>query len=196
MCLFRRRCINERPSLSPLPPPRQIGSFYSVFRNVPYIDGGYCSDFKQFCPPTFQKNECLKVSTTFLGPDLRGTPPATPATCPAVTAPNTVPNLGKPYYTPADASLWTLPQGSCAVPAQAAAVGATPGAVPLLAQGVSAKPDIHPFFYAPLPTAIASACDWLALSSNPTPTPAEVQAQYQHGIDSALGWADAHGYCA
>jgi hypothetical protein len=158
------------------------------------IDGGYCSDFKQVCPPTLEKDECLKVSTTFLGPNLRGTTPATPANCVSVTATNNVPYIGKPYYTPADQSLWTLPQGQCAVASQKAAVGAA--TTPFVAQGVSAKPDIHPFFYAPLPTAIASGCDWLALSSNPAPTTAEVQAQYQHGIDSALGWADAHGYCA
>ena len=139
-------------------------------------------------------SKCLKLSTTFLGPNLDGAIP-TPQTCPAVTAPNYLPYPKAPYYVPADRSTWTLPQGSCADPAAVTAVKA--GATPHVRQGVTAKPDIHPAFYAPLPSLFPSGCAWLAASLGAMPGGlAGYKAVYEHGYASGAGWADAHGYCA
>jgi len=173
-------------------------AFYSSFRGAPFIDGGYCSDLSTICSASLDK--CMKVGTAFLGPNLRGTAVPTPpgvgsTACPYLVPPNLLPNPGKPYFTPADTSLWTLPSGSCRSPADIAAVGAK--TTPFVAQGVTAKPDIHPTFYAPLPALFADGCQWLQSGlSEPPGGVAGLDAIYQHGYDSAAGWADAHGYCA
>lgn len=77
--------------------------------------------------------------------------------------------------------------------ADKAAAGVPP---PLVAQGVTAKPDIHPFFYAPLPALIADSCEWLKESSIPSTNLAVLDALFEHGVESGLGWASAQGYCA
>lgn len=167
--------------------------FFSLFRGAPFIDGGFCSDFAQMCASS--PSSCLKLSTTFLGPDLNGGSVPTPATCPAVTPANNLPFPAAEYYVPADWSSWTLPQGSCANSTAVASVKA--GAIPYVRQGVTAKPDIHPAFYAPLPSSFPSACAWLAASAGVMPGGLEwYKAVYEHGYASGAGWADAHGYCA
>lgn len=168
------------------------GTFYSVFRGAPYIDGGYCADFAQLCAKAPSK--CLKLSTTFMGPNLRGTLPPTSDNCKALSAPNYLPYPGKPYYVPADRSSWTLPQFGCADPAAKEAAKAT--TTPFVVQGVTAKPDIYPAFYAPLPSVFASGCTWLEAASKPDLVSDELDQMYQHGYASGLGWADKHGYCA
>ena len=118
-----------------------------------------------------------------------------PPDCASVTAPNLLPRPDKPYYTPADQSLWKLPRGSCRSPADVAA--AKVKTTPFVAQGVSAKPDIHPAFFTPLPDAFADGCEWLSTSTNPAQvSPARLQAMFDHGVAAGLGWADANGYCA
>lgn len=167
-------------------------AFFANFRGAAMIDGGYCADYAQLCSKSIDK--CLKVGTAFLGPNLRGTAAPTPASCPYAVAPNLLPNPGKPYYTPADTSTWTLPAGSCRSAADVAAAGVK--TTPFVAQGVTAKPDIHPTFHAPLPTLFADGCQWLETGLAPPPGGlAGFKAVYDHGVDSATGWADAHGYC-
>lgn len=170
-------------------------TFYNLFRGAPYIDGGYCTDFAQLCPKGAAK--CLKMSTEFLGPALpAGTPFPTDANCPIVNPPNYLPVVAKPYYTPGDRALWKLPQGSCLSQADRTAVNLHPRHVP---QGVTAKPDIHPAFYAPLPPEFADGCAWITAALEPSPAPtlqATFDAEFNHGYASAVGWADAHGYCA
>ena len=62
---------------------------------------------------------------------------------------------------------------------------------------MTAKPDIHPTFYAPLPTVFNSGCEWLATSSAPPfASLAGFDDVYQHGYESRLGWASENGYCA
>lgn len=109
--------------------------------------------------------------------------------------PNFLPSVGKAYYTPGDRSTWTLPQGSCLSEADKQAVNTAPRHV---AQGVTAKPDIHPAFYAPLPPVFTDGCAWLAASLAPPPGQLldGLQAEFDHGYASAASWADAHGYCA
>ena len=162
---------------------------------APYIDGGYCTDFAQLCPKDLTK--CLKISTEFLGPALpAGTPFPTDGNCPVVNPANFLPSVGKPFYTPADRASWKLPQGSCLSDADKAAINLHPRHVP---QGVTAKPDIHPAFYAPLPPQFASGCAWIEAALEPAPAPtvqATLDAEFAHGYASATGWADAHGYCA
>ena len=104
-------------------------------------------------------------------------------------------NVGKGYYTPADEKEWKLPNGNCRSPADVAAAKAN--STPFIPQSVTALPDIHPTFYAPLPPIFNSGCEWLATSSSPPfPGLAGFQAVYDHGYESGLGWASANGYCA
>ena len=99
------------------------------------------------------------------------------------------------YYTPADEKTWTLPNGSCLNPNEVAAAKAN--TTPFVLHAVTARPDIHPTFYAPLPAVFANGCEWLATSSSPPfPGLAGFGAVYQHGYESALGWASENGYCA
>ena len=99
------------------------------------------------------------------------------------------------YYTPADEKTWTLPNGSCLNLNDVAAAKAN--TTPFVPFGVTARPDIHPTFYAPLPAVFANGCEWLATSSSPPfPGLAGFGAVYQHGYESALGWASENGYCA
>jgi hypothetical protein len=170
--------------------------FYNIFRGAPYIDGGYCADYAQLCAKSPKK--CLKLSTTFLGPNLGGTPVPTTANCAAVTAPNYLPYPGKPYFVPSDRAAWTLPQGPCTDPAAKEAVGlGVQNKVVFVEQGTTAKPDIHPAFYAPLPAIFGGGCNWLTSSTGDVPGGAAgFLAMYTHGLASGTGWADAHGYCA
>jgi hypothetical protein len=171
-------------------------AFYNIFRGAAYVDGGYCADFAQTCSKSLDK--CLKLSTSFLGPSLNGFPMPTAETCDAVNAPNLLPNPGKPYFVPADPATWTLPRGPCSIPENPIQASVTKAN--FVAQGVSAKPDIHPAFYAPLPSVFTQGpCQWLSTASNvniPTPKPVALQAIYDHGYASGIGWADANGYCA
>ena len=62
-------------------------------------------------------------------------------------------------------------------------------------------PHPHPppslAFYTGLPPPFTDGCQWLASSTNPPPGFLDgFNAIYQHGVDAAHGWADAHGYCA
>jgi hypothetical protein len=148
------------------------------------VDGGYCADYAQLCPkgPT----KCVKLSTTFIGPDLQGTPYPTVENCKQyIVPPDVLPNPNKPYYTPSP-SLWEpRPEGTCED-------------VPFVAQGVTAKPDIYPFFYSTLPTAtFPDGCDWLSLGLNPTRggEPAIIEAAFEVGRAAAIGWAATQGYC-
>ena len=185
--------------------------------------------------------------------------PPLPSECPLYAVdPGFLPYPAKPYYTPADKAEWKLPYGSCRDPLAVAAVGAA--TTRFVAQGVTAKPDIHPgewgsggvcgagcgppagnteekkktreregvgdrarywwprplsflplthaqrhphphpppsAFYTGLPPPFTDGCQWLASSTNPPPGFLDgFNAIYQHGVDAAHGWADAHGYCA
>ena len=113
--------------------------------------------------------------------------------CPAVSPPNLLPHPDKPYFTPSDNSTWKLPRGSCASDADKAAVQLA--STRFVRQGVTARPQIHPTFYAPLPDAFDSGCTWLAASATGVTLP-RLQAMFEHGLASAVGWADANGYCA
>ena len=141
-------------------------AFFRSFRGSAFIDGGFCSDFAQLCPGGLAEGtKCLKMATTFLGPNLRGTAMPTVNNCPAVTPRNKWVNVGKGYYTPADEKTWTLPNGSCQDPVAVKAAKAD--ATPFVPFGVTARPDIHPSFYAPLPAVFPTGCEWLASSSAP-----------------------------
>ena len=162
---------------------------YTVFRGSAYIDGGYCANYAQLCPKTGEAalTKCLKLSTAFLGPNLAGTPPPTYANCPNGTVkPDYLPYPGKPYYTPANQALWAPRSAQCEED------------VPFVPQGVSAKPDIMPFFYAPINTTIfPTGCDWqskgLAFGGINLET---LQAMFDQGVAEGQGWADQHGYCS
>ena len=158
------------------------------------IDGGCCADFAQLCAKAPSK--CLKLSTTFMGPNLRGTLLPTSDNCKALAAPNYLRYPGKPYYVPSDQSSWTLPQFGCADLALKAAAKAE--TTPFVVQGVTAKPDIYPALYAPLPSVFDSGCMWLEAASDATLVQGQVvyPAMHQHGYASGLGWADKYGYCA
>jgi len=88
-------------SVSDMIPCFTDNGFYNTFRGSAFIDGGYCSDFAQLCPgglastPGAAGTKCLKMATTFLGPDLRGTPLPTVNNCPASTPRNKWVNVGK-----------------------------------------------------------------------------------------------------
>ena len=172
-------------------------TFYNVFRGAPYIDGGYCVDYAQLCPKDVTALDCLKISTEFLGPALPpGTPFPTEQNCPiGVVPPNFLPRVGKPYFTPNDRSTWKLPQGSCLSASDVAAVNVMPRHVP---QGVTARPGIHPAFFAQLNASVfADGCKWLEAGFSPVPAPtfdATLDAMFDHGYGSGTGWADAHGY--
>jgi hypothetical protein len=116
------------------------------------------------------------------------------STCKAYVPPNYLPYPGKPYYVPANRNEWTLPQGPCTLPPNPLEVSVT--AAPFVAQGVTAKPDIHPAFYAPLPSKYPTACKWLEQATDPATTAADLDVVFQHGYASGIGWADANGYCA
>lgn len=106
-------------------------------------------------------------------------------------------NLGKGYYTPANENEWKLPSGNCRNPADVSAAKAN--ATPFVSSGITARPDIHPTFYAPLPQLFNSGCEWLATSVAPPPSAPGLtafDAVYQHGFESGLGWANENGYCA
>lgn len=99
--------------------------------------------------------------------------------------------------TPTNRSTWTLPQGSCLNDTDKAAVNITPRHVP---QGATARPDIHPAFYAPLPAEFADGCEWIKTALVPLPGRdgsynAGLDATYNHGYASGAGWADQHGFC-
>ena len=170
--------------------------FYGLFRGSGFIDGGYCGEFEQLCPfgPGSAASKCLKVTSSFLGPNLRGTPLPDAGNCPAFTPRNIWPNNGKGYYTPSNEALWTLPRGSCLDAAAAASVGVS--STPFV-PALTGRADIHPTFYAPLPPIFANGCQWLTSSTAPTfPGLAGFGDIYQHGYDSGLGWAAQNGYCA
>lgn len=70
--------------------------------------------------------------------------------------------------------------------------------VPFVVQYLTAKPDIYPFFYSPLPTdTLATACDWLSLSLNSTAgaIPANIKLMFDTGYAAAAGWSKQEGYC-
>jgi hypothetical protein len=163
---------------------------YAVFRGSAYIDGGYCADFAQLCPKTGEAalTKCLKLSTAFLGPNLAGTLPPTTANCPVVLPPDYLPYPGKPYYTPANQALWAPRNVQC--------VAGADGGVPFVLQGISAKPDIMPFFHAPLPTnAFPTGCVWLGSALDFGINPTKFAVMYAQGVAEGYGWADQHGYC-
>ena len=102
-----------------------------------------------------------------------------------------LPNPAKPYLVPKDNGTW--------VPRPFACDGAAaPEDVPFTRQGVTAKPDIYPFFYQSLSPAFANGCDWLSSARGPNPANAQAQilAEFMTGVAEAIGWADAQGYCA
>ena len=186
-------------AVSDLIPCFTDATFYNLFRGSAFIDGGYCSDFAQLCPggvaaPGATGTKCLKMATTFLGPNLRGTPLPTPENCPSATPRNKWVNVGKGYYTPAEEKEWKLPRGDCRNPADVASVKAN--TTPFVPFGATALPDIHPTFYAPLPPVFNNGCEWLATSSSPPfPGLAGFAEVYAHGYESGLGWASENGYC-
>lgn len=153
------------------------------------IDGAYCADYAQLCPKTASK--CVKISTTFIGPDLAGTPYPTVANCPDnTTAPTLLPNPAKPYLTPKDTAVWKGLTETC----PAVLVSGRASRVPFVEQGMTAKPDIFPFFYSQLPTDVfPTACDWLGQARN---LDLDVDAIFEVGQAAATGWARQNGYCA
>jgi hypothetical protein len=64
-----------------------------------------------------------------------------------------------------------------------------------VAHGVTARPDVHPTFYSPLPAAFATGCDWLRASLVPGGL-AQFDAIFEHGVEAGRGWAEQNGYCA
>ena len=61
--------------------------------------------------------------------------------------------------------------------------------------GVTARPDIHPAFYSPLPAAFATGCDWLSASLVAGGL-AQLDAIFEHGVAAGTGWAEQNGHCA
>lgn len=149
----------------------------------------YCNDYAQLCPKDDTK--CVKVSSAFLGPNLRGTPYPTTDNCPVVVPSDWLPNPAKPYLVPKDNGTWVPRPFTCDG-------AAGPEDVPFTRQGVTAKPDIYPFFYQSLDPAFANGCEWLSSSRGPNPANAQAQilAEFMTGVAEAIGWADAQGYCA
>ena len=131
-------------------------------------------------------SKCLKTSADFLGPNLSGSPRPNAGNCEAFTPPAILPNVGKPYLTPADTALWKPRPDYCVN---------TVEKVPFVAQGTTAKPDIHPFFYSALPAVFADACDYLASGARLNNS-TQVQAIFHAGEAAAIGWAEQNGYCA
>lgn len=128
-------------------------------------------------------SKCLKFSTTFIGDNLSGTTAPTVDNCAKVTAPYW-PNPNKPYYTPADPADWAARTDLCAD-------------VPFVPHGQTAKPDIYPFFYAPLNTTdFPTACYWLERSLAFDTPLNKFAAVFKVGKAAGFGWANANGYCA
>jgi hypothetical protein len=68
--------------------------------------------------------------------------------------------------------------------------------VPFVEQGMTAKPDIFPFFYSALPTDVfPTACDWLG-GARSNITDAKNLAMFDVGKAAVTGWATQNGYCA
>lgn len=130
----------------------------------------------------------------FLGPDLRGTTYPTPQNCPVAIPPNYWPYPDKPYWTPTP-SQWKYREPAWPANSTVCADPQGPVAAPFVAQGVTAKPDIYPFFYAPLPADFSSGCDWLSLGLDAERTLNLLDAIYAVGYAAAQGWAKEQGYC-
>ena len=110
-----------------------------------------------------------------------------------VVADNKWVNVGKGYDSPANESTWNLASGNCRSDSDKARAGIF--STPFVPQAVTAKPDIMPAFYTPLPNAYANGCAWLSSSLNATVASANGAAVYQQGVDAAQGWASTQGYC-
>ena len=203
--------------------PCLIGPWkYTAFRGRPFIDGGYSASWDQLC---INATTCVRVASNVFGPQgqrprgddvphllltLHNCPNESEWVRPGGVPPNPVHGWG-PDFPLAPQSKWRLPK-ACPPPAMLTSTPPAtlvtklglPSLAPLAAKlgprdppppGVlrPGPPDINPGHRVPLPF---NACKWLLFGVFKPWKAEDVDAIYQHGVDTARAWAAEQGYAA
>lgn len=144
-------------------------------------DGGYTSDYAQFCPPKVER--CIKLSAYSVGPN---NPTKRLPACSAEAAQATSSRPVAGPWPQAQRDQWKLPS-TCSYDNQTKAITG-PKQPPFVSPS---KPDIYPG--SPLNYLAVDPCVWQswAMSAHDV-TPDVIQLMFDQGVSDATAWLAAN----